>query len=150
MPAALLPALILCVSCRTMNPLPSVDLAAPGWHTLQGQAVWKPPADRPEMAGDLTLATNVNGDFFMQFTKDPFPLVTAESLDGQWQIEFGADEHSWRGRGQPPGRFGWFELPRALRGESLTGNWTFETETTSTWRLENPQTGETLEGGFFP
>ncbi len=141
--------LILCVSCRTANPPAAADLSAPGWHTLQGQAVWKPTANRAELAGDLLLATNDNGNFFVQFTKTPFPLVTAENLDGQWQIEFGANEHSWSGRGQPPVRFAWFQLSSALLGGKPAGNWSFESETNNSWRLENPLTGEVLEGAFF-
>lgn len=151
--AALLPVLGFCVSCRTLNPPPPADLSAPGWHSLPGQAVWKPAADRPELTGDLLLATNVNGDFFVQFTKSPFPLVTAESIGGQWQIEFGADEHVWRGRGRPPSRFAWFQLPVALLDGKTGGHWSFESGTAGSagsWRLENRQTGESLEGGFFP
>ncbi|HEX5397947.1 MAG TPA: hypothetical protein VFY06_02755 [Verrucomicrobiae bacterium] len=148
--ASLLPALVCCVSCRTAGPLPAADLSAPGWRVLQGQAVWKPAANRPELAGDLLLATNMNGNFFVQLTKDPFPLATAESVDGQWAIEFGADEHSWRGRGRPPERFVWFQLPRALLDKTIANNWHFENVATNSWRLENRHTGETLEGGFFP
>jgi hypothetical protein len=148
--AAWLPAFLFCVSCRTANPPQPADFSTPGWHVLQGQAVWKPTADRAELAGDLLLATNDNGNFFVQFTKNPFPLVTAESMNGQWQIEFGADEHSWSGRGQPPARFSWFQLPPTLLGEKGGGNWSFEKVTSNSWRLANPQTGEILEGGFFP
>lgn len=141
---------LLLTSCRTMNPLPPADLSAPGWKIFQGQAVWQPPGNRPELAGDLLLATNVNGNFFVQLTKTPFPLVTAESFADQWQIEFGADEHSWRGRGQPPERFVWFQLPGALLTGKADGDWRFANVTSNTWRLENPRTGEKLEGGFFP
>lgn len=138
------------VSCRTANPLPPADLSSPGWQIRQGQAIWKPPGNRPELTGDMLLATNDAGDFFAQFTKNPFPLVTAEAFGGEWQIEFGAGEHSWRGRGEPPARFIWFVLPHALLNEKLPGNWRFENVTTNSWRLQNPKTGETLEGGFFP
>lgn len=146
----LLSFMLLAAGCRIAPPLPRADLSAPGWRIQQGQAIWKPSSNRPELTGDLLLATNVNGGFFVQLTKDPFPLVTAESLNSQWQIEFGADEHSWGGRGGPPARFAWFQLPRALLGEKITANWHFETVTTNSWRIENRQTGETLEGGFFP
>ena len=105
---------LFCVSCRTATPLPPADLSAPGWHIQQGQAIWKPPGHRPEMTGDLLLATNANGNFFLQFTKDPFPLASAEVLDGRWQISFGVDEQAWRGQGEPPARFAWFQLPSAL------------------------------------
>jgi hypothetical protein len=76
--------------------------------------------------------------------------VTAQISGDQWQIEFGADKYSWHGHGAPPQRFGWFQLPRALAGESPARNWHFETVTTNSWRLENPRTGEILEGEFFP
>ncbi len=52
---------LLCVSCRTATPLPPADFSAPGWRLRQGQAVWKPSKDRPELAGDLLLAANANG-----------------------------------------------------------------------------------------
>jgi len=136
--------------CRTVNPLPPADLSAPGWRVQQGQAVWKPSANRPELVGDLLLATNLNGDFFIQFSKMPFPLVTARVAGDQWQIEFGADQRTWHGRGIPPGRFGWFQLPRALREVTVGGNRQFTGEATNSWRLQNSRTGETLEGGFFP
>jgi hypothetical protein len=136
--------------CRTANPLPPADFSAPGWRVQQGQAVWKPSASRPELAGDLLLATNANGNFFVQFSKMPFPLVTAHISGDQWQIEFGANKFSWQGRGAPPDRFACFQLPRALLGRNLNGNWHFENVMTNSWRLENPRTGETLEGEFFP
>ena len=133
-----------------MTAPPAADFSAPGWRVQQGQAVWKPPGDRPELAGNLLLATNANGNFFAQFTKDPLPLATAECLDGRWRLEFGADAHSWRGRGEPPARFVWFQLPRALLDGKAAGPWHFSYVTTNSWRLENRQTGEALEGGFFP
>ena len=141
---------ILGAGCRTANPLPPADFSAPGWRVQQGQAVWKPSASRPELAGDLLLATNANGNFFVQFSKMPFPLVTAHISGDQWQIEFGANKFSWQGRGAPPDRFACFQLPRALLGRNLNGNWHFENVMTNSWRLENPRTGETLEGEFFP
>lgn len=131
-------------------PLPPADFSAPGWHVQQGQAVWKPSASRPEIAGDLLLATNVNGNFFIQFSKIPFPLATAQVSGGQWQIEFGADQYSWHGRGAPPSRFGWFQLPPALRAANVGGNWQLTRSETNSWRLQNSHTGETLEGEFFP
>lgn len=147
--AGLALALVCGAGCRTAAPFPPADVSAPGWHLQQGQAIWKPANNRSDLAGDLLLATNANGDYFVQLTKDPFPVVTAESVEGQWQIEFGADEHAWRGRGEPPARFVWFQLPRALLGEKIAGSWHFEMVTTNSWRLENKHTGETLEGGFF-
>jgi hypothetical protein len=145
---ALLIAAFFC-GCSTA-PLPPADFSAPGWRVQQGQAVWKPSSSRPELAGDLLLATNANGSCFIQFSKMPFPLATAQISSGQWQIEFGADKFSWHGSGTPPDRFAWFQLPRALLGQNLNGNWHFENVMSNSWRLENAHTGETLEGEFFP
>lgn len=135
--------------CRSAPPLPRADFSAPGWRVQQGQAIWKPSSNRSELAGDLLLATNANGNFFIQFSKIPFPLATAQVSGGQWQIEFGADKFSWHGHGVPPNRFAWFELPRALLGDNPDGGWQFKSVTANSWRLENPRTGETLEGEFF-
>jgi hypothetical protein len=142
--------LMLGAGCRTAQPLPPADFSTPGWHIQQGQAVWKPSSDRPELAGDLLLATNANGNVFLQFSKTPFPLVTARISGSQWQIEFGADKFSRQGRGVPPDRFAWFQLPRALLGAGPGSHWKFTPPASSAWRLENPHTGETLEGEFFP
>lgn len=152
LPILILPALLLmiCAGCRTAPPLPPADFSAPGWHVRQGQAVWLPSQNGSELAGDLLLATNANGDFFVQFSKMPFPLATAQTSGDQWQIEFGADKYSWHGRGTPPERFGWFQLPRALAGAKMAGSWNFEKPAADSWRLENPRTGEVLEGEFFP
>ena len=136
--------------CATTHPLPPADFSAPGWRVQQGQAVWKPSSTRPELAGDLLVATNVNGNLFIQFSKIPFPLATAQVSGDQWRIQFGADQYAWHGRGAPPNRFGWFQLPRALLDANPGGNWKFTRVETNSWRLQNSRTGETLEGGFFP
>ena len=142
--------LALCAGCGTPVRLPPVDLNRPGWSTQQGQALWQPPRHRPEMAGDLLLATNVNGDFFIQFTKTPFTVATAEVSGGKWQIQFGAQEYHRSGRGAPPHVFVWFELPRALGGATPDAPWKWGRQPGGPWRLENPRSGEMLEGRFFP
>jgi hypothetical protein len=141
--------LMLCAGCHTARPLPPVDFSAPGWRVQQGQAVWKPSSSRPEIAGDLLLATNGNGNFFLQFSKTPFPLATAQVAGDQWKIEFGADKYSWHGQGAPPDRFGWLQLPRVLLGKDANGDWQFTGGGTNSWRLQNSRTGESLEGEFF-
>jgi hypothetical protein len=141
-------AFFLCTGCQ-MVPLPPANLSTPGWRVQQGQAVWKPTANRPEIAGDLILATNANGNCFIQFSKSPFTLATAQIADGRWQIQFGVDQFSWRGIGAPPNRFVWFQLPRAFLDVPVADNWHFESSSNN-WRFENSHTGETLEGGFFP
>ena len=148
--ATLLLAANLGVSCRSLDPLPPVDLSAPGYRVQQGQALWKPTKTRPELAGELLLATRTNGDLFVQFMKTPFTLATAQRVGDQWQIDLGSGDYRRRGHGPPPVRFVWFQLPAALAGAGVSGNWSFERVTTNSWRLENHRTGEALEGGFFP
>ena len=141
---------VLAAGCHTAPPLPPADFSAPGWRVQQGQAVWKPTRVRPELAGELLFATNANGNSFVQFSKPPFNLATAQMMNGQWQIEFGNGARRWNGRNEPPSRFAWFQIPRAVAGEVLKANWRFTRMGTDSWRLENPSTGESLEGGFFP
>lgn len=136
---------LLCVSCRTV-PLPPTDFSQPGWQVHQGQAVWKPTRNRPELAGDLLLATNNNGDYVVQFTKSPFTLATARMQNGAWQIQFGDGRHEFSGRGTPPKRFSWFQLPRVLNGAPPAPPWRYTPKPDNSWRLENPRTGESLEG----
>jgi hypothetical protein len=147
---ALLAVLVAASSCRTVQPLPPADLSSPGWHVLQGQAVWKPSRYQDEMTGDLLLATNASGDYYVQLTKDPFQVVNAEVLNGEWQIQFEGGKYDWRGRGAPPPRFLWFQLPRAILGDRPAGDWRFENVSSNDWRLYNSWNGESLEGGFFP
>jgi len=135
--------------CRSLPPIPPADLNAPGWTVQQGQAVWKPNQSRPELAGELMLATNINGDCLVEFTKTPFALACARQINDQWRIEFGAGRHAWQGRGAGPQLFSWFELPRALAGRELSRAWRF-TQTNGTWRLVNRHNGERLEGAFPP
>ena len=147
---ALVLILALGVSCRTAPPIAPVDFSAPGWRVLQGQAVWKPDTHRPELAGELLVATNSTGDFFVQFSKIPFPMAVAQSVNKNWRIEFGHGEYVRAGVGLPPGRFAWFELPRILAGAPAGAQWRFEREADNHWKLENRRTGESLEGFLWP
>jgi hypothetical protein len=130
-------------------PLAPADFSSPGWLLRQGQAVWKPSKSRPELAGDLLLAVNTNGNFVVQFSKTPFALASAQVADGRWQIAFGAGKHSWSGSGAPPARFLWFQLSRVLAGAPANAPWRSTLRTDNSWRLENPGTGEFLEGQLF-
>ena len=104
---------------------------------------------RPELAGEILLATHTNGNFFAQFSKTPFSLASARMTDGQWQLDFGGGQRCFAGRGRAPSRFVWFQLPQALAGVPLRSPWRLTHRTADTWRLENWFTGETLEGAFF-
>jgi hypothetical protein len=139
--------LLQCVSCRTAVPLAPADLSAPGWQLRQGQALWRPSRNRPELAGDLLLAVNTNGDYLVQFSKTPFPLAAAEARGGRWQIAFGP--RAWSGRGPPPARFVWFQLPPMMEGKRVADPWQVTRRPDHSWRLENSGAGESLEGQFF-
>jgi hypothetical protein len=139
--------LLFCVSCRTAVPLPPADFSSPGWRLRQGQAIWKPSTNRPELAGDLLLAVNSNGDYVVQFSKTPFTLASAQAAKGRWQIEFGP--RAWSGQGAPPVRFVWFQLPRIVAGTPVAGPWQLTRRGDHSWRLENTGAGEFLEGQFF-
>jgi len=143
-------ALGLLFSCRTAPPLSPADFSSPGWRLRQGQAVWKSSRTRPELAGDLLLGVNANGNDVIQFSKIPFALASAQVADGRWQIEFGAGQHSWRGQGKPPKQFIWFQLARILAGMPAEAPWKFTPLADNAWRLENGRTGEFLDGQFFP
>ena len=140
--------LLFGVACRTAHPLPPADFSSPGWQLRQGQAIWKPSKGRPELAGDLLLAVNGNGDYVIQFSKTPFALVSVQVANGRWQIELA--RHCWRGQGAPPPRFLWFQLPRVLDGTAAAAPWRLTSRAGQTWRLDNAGTGEFLEGQFFP
>ncbi len=145
---AVLAGAVWLTGCRTTPPLPPADFSQPGWQVQRGQAIWQPPQRKPELAGEILVARRAGGDAFIQFTKDPFPLATAQTAGDRWQIDFGAGRRSWHGRGQPPKLFLWLQLPRALRGDAPDSPWRFS-RTNETWRLENPRSGEWLEGRFF-
>ena len=141
--------LTLLCGCRTAPLPPPVDLSQPSWTVQQGQAIWKPTRSRPSLAGELLLATRPTGDCVVQFDKIPFPLAAAQIIGDEWYIRFGANKYAWHGKGEPPGRFVWFQLPRALADQPLAKDWQF-TRDGETWRLENQRTGESLEGSLAP
>jgi len=137
-------------ACRSIHRMPLVDLSSPGWSVCQGQAVWKPTRTKPELAGELIVATNTAGDFFVQFSKLPFTLATAQRIGAHWQIEFGAGDVAMSGRGRPPSRLAWLELPHAIARGNAARPWQFEGKASNAWLLENPRTGETIEGYLLP
>ncbi|HEY9510704.1 MAG TPA: hypothetical protein VIV82_12665, partial [Verrucomicrobiae bacterium] len=133
--------------CRTTALLPPADFSAPGWKTFQGQAIWRAKSDAPEIVGEILLATNANGRAFVQFTKTPFPFVIAQVITNVWQIESPTQNRTYSGHGSPPDRVIWFQLPRAMAGKSLPKRWHWKSDGTN-WTLENPSSGERLNGYF--
>lgn len=119
------------------------------WVVRQGQAVWRPSRRAQEIAGDITVATGGPGEFLVEFTKPSLTLVRVVSRDGRWEIvAAGRGKHS--GRGKPPKR-GWFELGAFLSRGSLDAPWRGERNGEGLeWAVENPRTGERIEGYFGP
>jgi len=140
----------LLTACQTVPRLPPPDTAEPGWKILQGQAVWHPRPDAPELAGELTIALHRNGRAWLEFTKTPMPFVVAQTTSNAWQIEFVPRKLTFSGRGEPPARFLWLHLPALLQGEKPPDAIKFEKTSGDSWRLANPKTGETLEGYLSP
>lgn len=142
---------IICVAgCQIFPKLPPVDLSQPGWNVRQGQAVWRSKKDAPEIAGELVVATNPDGDSFVQFTKTPLPFFTAQSTKKSWQVHAIPENKTYSGRGNPPARVPWLWIPRCLAGQTPPKTLAWQTLTNGNWRIENRKTGESLEGYLSP
>jgi hypothetical protein len=144
--------LCLLCGCRTPAP-PTIDLSSPAWNLRQGQAVWVSPDSTREgegVAGELLLATQSDGSSWVQFAKPPFSLFTAQRTPTQWNISFQQAHQRYGAPGTPPSKLIWFQLPNALAGETLDFPWNFQRNADDTWLLQNPKTGERLEGYLAP
>ncbi len=153
MKRALIPILLLAVllpGCRTTPALPPVNLRAAGWMVRQGQAVWTSARGAAGVAGELVVAIGADGACFVQFAKPPFTLVTARSQAGAWTLELPQTRRHYHGRGGLPARFVWFALADAVADRLPVGDWEFEEDGPTDWRLTNARTGETLAGYFTP
>jgi hypothetical protein len=146
---ALLPLGGLVCGCHSM-PKPLFLASGPSWHVQEGQALWRPGHGRPELAGDLLLASDDEGRCLIQFAKTPLSFVLAQTTRTNWLIQFPPVRMGFSGRGKPPTRFGWLYLHAALSGEPVVPPFRFERETDGRWQFENTKTGETLSGFLAP
>jgi hypothetical protein len=135
-------------ACQSVPPLRPIDLHEPGWSVREGQAIWKRTRNSPEIAGELLVATNSIGAEFVQFTKEPFPMVIAQRTRETWQIELPLQDKRYTGRGRPPERLIWAYLPSLLAGATPPKGWSWVPLPDNAWRLENSVTGELIEGYF--
>ena len=135
-------------ACRTAGPPPSIDLAQPGWTIRQGQAVWTAARGSTGVAGELMLATRMDGSCWVQFSKPPFNLFTAQRSETGWRIEFQQGRKWYGGHGTPPARFIWFQLAAAVAGQTPGPGWTFARGSADDWVIIHAQNGERLEGYF--
>jgi hypothetical protein len=135
--------------CRSLPPQPPLDLSEPGWTIRQGQAVWKAKPATEGIAGDLLVALHWNGRSVVQFTKPPLPLVAAQRDTNYWQIQFFAQSKAYSGRGRPPERLLWLQLPEHLVSvvaATVDTDWSFSRERGSSWQFTNHLSGESLDG----
>jgi hypothetical protein len=145
---ALAPLLVLCdIGCRSLPPLPPVNIQETGWQVRQGQAVWRLGREGREIAGEVLVATKDANRCFVQFSKTPFPLLLAQAEDDRWQVEFPTEHRHYAGRGTPSQRLIWLYLPRVLTGQPPPKDWRWHQDANG-WRLENLTTGESVEGFF--
>ncbi len=146
---SLLFVLLLFPGCRTAHE-PLFTTSGAGWSVREGQAVWRPRRQYPELAGDLVMASDKEGRSMVQFSKTPMSLVLAQTTRTNWLIEFPPRRMSFTGRGKPSTRFAWLYLQAALSSQPLPASFRFERKADGGWRLENTKSGETLEGFLAP
>lgn len=143
-------AFLLLQGCQTVPRLGPVDASQPGWRTQQGQAVWRPSKEGPELAGELVFAMHPDGSSLFEFSKTPLPLVQGQIRSNAWEIEFPARKLRISGRGRPPERFLWLHLAEFFEGKPLPKKIQTTGERSGNWRLENIHTGESVEGYLVP
>ncbi len=129
------------------------NLGEPGWSLRHGQAVWQPPGNRPEIAGELLFATRPDGARFLEFSKPPFPIVRVQETTNQWQMVCAPRNRNFRGnrRGSFPNPSVpviWLHLARLLGGEPPPVGWTWQTNGAG-WRIGHPS-GTAVEGYLQP
>jgi hypothetical protein len=93
--------LALATACTTIDPLPPVDLAAPGWTRQRGQAVWRFGQTAPEVVGDVLVASRAGGELFAQFTKAHVTVAVARATPNRWELDLALFDRRLAGRGEP-------------------------------------------------
>jgi hypothetical protein len=139
--------LVLFAGCATPKTL---FTAGPDWSVRTGQALWCPGRGLPQIAGDLILAGDGHDRHLIQFDKTPISIVSAQVTSNHWLIQFPQAHHRLAGHGTGSTRFVWLYLPAALAGRPLPQPLQFEHKSGANWRLENTNTGESLEGFLSP
>lgn len=136
--------------CRSVPAPPAIDTTQPGWKLQHGQALWTPDAAKSPIAGELLVAWNVSGDSLVQFTKTPFPFVTARRQAARWWVEWGAGARRQSGVTPPPRETIWFQLPRISAGQDPDAPWAWKPGESGSTTLTHPLSGERLEVMWDP
>lgn len=135
---------VLLFGCVGVGDLPQIDPYEPGWTMWSGQALWVPRQGQPALAGELLVAQHANGDVLVSLSKPPVPLFTAQAADRRWRIDFAEAGRSYSGRGRPPERFVWFQIPAILHGAPPPKPWQVSANSDRGLVLNQPQTGEAI------
>jgi hypothetical protein len=122
-----------------------VKLSDPGWTVRRGQAIWSRARGSDGIAGEILVATRADGRAFVQFSKDAFPMVAAQSGPNGWAAGYPLGNRRFSGHGKPPKRIIFLQLPPVLSGLPPSKNWSWEAIGRGGWRLENKSLGESLE-----
>ena len=146
---AFFPAFLAIFSGCAAVPENLVSVSGPNWHVQQGQGLWTPRKGAPQFGGDLVVASN-DGSSFVQFSKTPLTIVTAELTPKHWLLRFPQYGKAYEGRRPAPARTIWLYLADAVAGKPLPSPIHFEQQPGGNWRLENVKTGEILEGFLSP
>lgn len=131
--------------CRTPVSIPPVNLDQPGWTVHNGQAIWHRKRGGEGVAGEILIATRPDGRAFVQFSKNPFPLVVAQCTATAWSVEFPPQNKHYSGRGRPPQRIIFLQLPRVLSGWPPPRGWSWKKLKNGGMQLEDLSSGEALD-----
>ena len=141
--------LVLFAACSSTGPLEPLDTSAPGWVVRQGQALWRPEGDKPEIAGDVILATHPSGRSYIQFSKT-LPILSGRLSPIGWEFEATAENKHYSGRGAPPKKIAWLQVLRVHEGREISDRWTVAHPSKDFIALENQFTGERLQVQLQP
>jgi hypothetical protein len=112
----------------------------------EGQALWLHSAKSSEIAGELLVASKPGGRVFVQFSKNPFPMLLAQTTADAWEVRLPLENRRYSGPGRPPRRLIWLYLPGLLAGDPPPKNWEWQSQPDGHFRLHNPYSGETISG----
>lgn len=133
--------------CSTLPPQPAMNLAEPGWVIREGQVAWKASANSAEVRGQLLVALHADGRNVVQFNAASGERVDAQSSTNSWQAQLPGQQTAVTGRGKPPQKIIWLQLPEGLLGNSAEEtDWMMSRERGKPWRFYHDVTGESLEG----
>lgn len=130
--------------CAASPRLPEVDLEDPDWSVRTSQVLWKPRADRPELAGELFLAKHKNGDVYISLTKSLIPIFTAQTSGRNWRIAFVEEGRTYDGKWWPPQQFIWFRIWDLMDGATVPESWHVSRPDVREWLFLNNNTGEKI------